>query len=283
MTKKKNVPKYQLNTGGLNGSPILGAVYYTTDVQQFSLFKENRPLRPLTTRRMEQGIQELNLLKHNPIVVTLKGGIVDGQTRWSAVSNLRSKGHHIGLFFTILDADVDPFEAMRVTNASSSPWQSGDYLWHYYQRGVAPYVHMYESNARHAEAGLKIATASLLAVYGVQKTDLRKGKPVVIADLEECDKTLEDLLYLAIECPAFEEVRHAKSVQAFVKCRRDPMFDVTQISHFYKTYPSIAGDIMGGMGSNNPNRRLEVLVHMHNYRRQGKRKINPALILKTGK
>jgi hypothetical protein len=254
-------------TQSLAGDSVEGCVYHTYDLIQFTLFKENRPIRPRAVSSMVKSIEELNLLKHSPMIVTSEGGIVDGQTRWSAVAEMQGKGARIGIYYTVLDADVDPYEAMRMVNATSSPWTNADYLYHNYARDISPYREVYLKWVQKKHEGLHLSTAAVLEVYGIKKQRLKDGTPFEIEDIDDLHAALNEVQSIQTACAGFTEICEAKTLAAYMRARKHPNFSFDQIVHFYNHYPGMLSTRRAELKSANPNHRLDVLVWMHNYRR----------------
>lgn len=262
----------------LTGDEVPGHVYFTRDLDQFHFFAENRPIKRGSINAMKRSLLLCNLLKHSQVCVSPDGGIVDGQTRVCAVRELQKDDPSIGVYYTVLDAHVDPFDAMRQMNATSSPWSKEDYFHHHYVMKCDPYAYIWDRVLEKKELGFSIYASSALAIYGITNHELYTGKDRDIDDLDDRDKALDEIHSIAKSCAGFVEITHSKTIVAYMRCRQGKNFACENIIHFYNQYQTALAKRRAELRSNNPNHRLDVLTWMHNYNRAEKNHIKPGLL-----
>jgi hypothetical protein len=266
----------------LEGVPISGDVYFTLDINQFTRMAANRPVDSRSVNNMASSIRRMNLLKHCPLVVTTAGGIVDGQTRWLAAKQLEDiEKEAVGLYYTVLDPSVDPYEAMIVLNATNKPWNLDSYLHHFQARGVQPWAHIYGQRELHRDKGFHVSAAATLKIYGLSSHVLKTGKPMPDMNLITPDRIFWELHNIwDVTRPRFEEIKHTKTIEAYKVCRKEDEFMYENLAHFVQKYTGRFLDIVPQLHSSNTNHRVETLAQMHNYKRDAKNRISPRLVVK---
>lgn len=111
-------------------------LFFTHDLDQFRLLKENRVMTPAHVQRMATSLKEHGFLKSSPITTVREGNayiVTDGQHRLEAAKQLG-----MGVYFTV-DDSVTAAETARRANVYSKTWIFEDFVHHYCERGNEHY------------------------------------------------------------------------------------------------------------------------------------------------
>jgi len=110
---------------------IVSVVYKTTEYEKFKKLKNNRRVSAERLKTIMDSISEKEIM--NPIIVTTKLEIIEGQGRFDAKRKLRLP------IYYIIDENAKEEDCIRL-NKNNSPWNSYDYLYSYADSGIESYI-----------------------------------------------------------------------------------------------------------------------------------------------
>lgn len=177
-------------------SPTDVTINQTMDYDQFLTLEVNRKVSGGHKNNLVQSIARHNLLAYNPIMVTKKMEVIDGQHRLAAAKEL---GVPIS-YIVVPDANLSD---IHLLNVNSEAWGYRDFLRFYVQQGYTDYRQVAELVT---EYNLPIQTAVVL-LTGLDrvtsrgrldeklKIDFQNGE-FKVRDYEGAIKSLEQLLIL---------------------------------------------------------------------------------------
>lgn len=244
-------------------------LFYTEDLDQFTLSKANRRVYPQHVRRMAKSITRNGFLKDCPIKVIERDGqyvITDGQHRLEAARTLG-----VGVYF-MTDTEAEVASKIRVANQFSRAWALDDYLHHHIALENSNYIEL----KRFAER-FKLPPSVALDILsgrgmngpknGVLPRDYRSAfkdgswtlDPERLIQAEDVMKRINEIRYFH---EVMNTIRYEKAfINALVRVLNNPEFDYAR---FMQNLPVQLDRIRR---CSNINRYLEMLSEIYNFRR----------------
>jgi len=145
---------------------INNMIYVTTDYDSFTIVPSNRNILDSFLKKLMKSIQLNNLLKNNPIIVTSKLELYDGQHRLECAKRLK-----LPIYYTITD---NPFDSRIIAsvNDNQHSWKLVDYLNCYARQGNENYL-ILEDFAKQYDYGIP----QILRIFNIHEKSLfRLGK-----------------------------------------------------------------------------------------------------------
>lgn len=137
----------------------------TTDYSQFKFVKCNRGVRALN--KLVKSISDCNLLPYNPIKVTPKMEIIDGQHRFEACKLL-----NLPVYYTIIDDDIAVEKAIKTLNTAQRNWGLPDYL-HFHCENGQPNMLSFRNFIRyHGIKDVNIGFAAMCYIGGEKDSNV---------------------------------------------------------------------------------------------------------------
>jgi hypothetical protein len=144
--------KFSLSPQGMKGGEYM-QIQKTENYSQFKTIVGNRKVYTPHVRELEVSIQEKNMLQFNPIMVTKKMQVIDGQHRLVVAKNLK-----LPIYYVVMDDaslhDIKLLQEQRI-------WTANDYLQSYIALGNQQYIQLADFVK---EYGLSIPQATLIGM-----------------------------------------------------------------------------------------------------------------------
>lgn len=157
----------------------------TSDYELFSFIDENRNIRDGKVKNLMKSIQNIDLTKYQPILVSCDMNVIDGQHRFEACKRLG-----LPIYYIVLDKDVDIRSSMIILNQVLSQWRMTDFLNYHAEMQGGRWAEMKEWDDKY-KLGLS-NTAVIFAKNQMNATQIREG----VVDFEKntsADKIAEFL------------------------------------------------------------------------------------------
>lgn len=185
-----------------NNEVMIPRIEMTTEYDKFSLMDENRNIREGKVKNLMKAIQEFDLTPYEPIKVSWRKKIIDGQHRFEACKRLGKP-----IYYIVLDKSIDAHSAMIMLNQVVSQWRMNDFLNFHAEMQGGRWAEMKEWDEKH-NLGLS-NTAVLFAEKQMNATQIREGE-IQFTKFDKADDVAEFL--------KSEEVRRLKyhNTRAFV-------------------------------------------------------------------
>lgn len=183
-------------------------VYTTTNYSKFKTIEGNRVVNELYVEKLKVAMKKKQLI--TPIIVNSKFEIIDGQHRYTAISELGKP-----LYYIVCN-DYG-LEEVHILNERSNTWKSKDFLIGYSRMGRYSYVKLLEFIEKNSE--LKLSTNLAVELTKKKNTiisnamvDFKRGN-FEIGDLEKVQKFLDCLS----DFKNFEAYNSGNFIKAFLK------------------------------------------------------------------
>lgn len=134
----------------------VGEIYATNDLNFFTLHPSNRKISNAHVRRIKKSIEENGLL--DPIKVSSRGVVYNGQHRIIALKELHNEGKIIPVKFVFVE-EQDDIKAIISLNAVQKELTMSDYIELYAQGGHPQYKLIVELANKH-----KITTSAVVSI-----------------------------------------------------------------------------------------------------------------------
>jgi hypothetical protein len=113
-----------------------GQVIYHTDSYTFKNSVGNRPIDWAHVKKLVASMEQQDLHKENPIIVNIKGEIVDGQHRYEARKILEKS-----VYYTVCQKmGASTTNTIQLLNSNSKNWKPQDYLDSFCSQGHKEYI-----------------------------------------------------------------------------------------------------------------------------------------------
>lgn len=178
----------------------------TTEYDVFSFEATNRPINRSLVEKLKHSIQQHNLLRSYPIVISSVDGrwvVRDGQHRLMAARELG-----IPIYYTFNDEMTH--EDVTRTNSSRKDWTTRDYLSSYCAEGKLEYLKLRDFQGRYPWMSINVAMG--LCTYGDRAQVKFQEGEYMCNDLEHAEKVAQAVLQLSRWVSFFREATFIQAV-----------------------------------------------------------------------
>jgi ParB-like nuclease domain len=189
----------------------VSAVFETKNYGMFTLYSQNRPIRPYHVEKLIGSIRKKNLLKEKPILVDKEHRILDGQHRLKAAEEL-----DVPIYFHY---GVATIKDVPLINQNQEKWTPEDYVHLFVCERNKHYISL--AVFREAHPGFSVSSAMFLLDGKRYDEDIFHTGRWTIGDYEKADAMAKQIQALGMYVNAVgkEKKFHKEKyfVTAFVK------------------------------------------------------------------
>lgn len=241
-----------------------GVVYETTNYDLFHLLPENRVVDPGHVRKLVAQISERNLLRAQPLEVTVNLGIIDGQHRLAAARELG-----LPVYYKVGEQLSE--NDITALNMARKNWQATDYLHMWTVKRKPAYVAFTDFRQRHPRISFSNTKILLSGGTGGSNADeFRRGlwDGADDTDVALAEQVAELVERIADEVPTFKQSFHTGFVGALYHC-------ATKITGFdaRELLRTILAQPLSMVPCASHKQWLEMLGRLYNYRKDEKNRL----------
>jgi hypothetical protein len=202
----------------------------TKQYSKFIYVKGNRPIDPNHVKKLAESIHEKNLLHLNPVLVTSKMQVIDGQHRIEAAKLLK-----IEIYYEVSD-EITKSDMSRL-NKNKKNWTITDYINYYCEEGYQIYIRFRDFANENPQFKLSVLLKIVLPSDGSEYTKSVQDGVLNISNMDKAKKIIDAINKINNLPFDFKFIYDCRFPLAIGKCITTPKFNIDNLTEKIKANP----------------------------------------------